>query len=103
MANVVLEALASGLPVVTSRESGNAEMIADGADGWIIDQPDDARDVAKAIAAALPHLDDPALARRARSKAEQFTLDRAAGRVLDVFVHLQSRRRSGPVGPLVAA
>lgn len=103
MANVVLEALASGLAVVTSRASGNAEMIDEGADGWIIDRPDDARDVAKAIAAALPHLHDPALALRARRKAEQFTLDRAAGRVLDVFVQLQSRRRPGPVGPLVAA
>ncbi len=103
MANVVLEALASGVPVVTSRRSGNAEMITEGKDGWIVDAPDDARDVARTIAAAMPHLVDPAIERQARSKAEQFTLDRAASRVLDVFVHLQSGRQSGSVGPLVAA
>jgi UDP-glucose:(heptosyl)LPS alpha-1,3-glucosyltransferase len=103
MANVVLEALASGIPVVTSRRSGNAELITEGKDGWLIDAPDDARDVAKTVAAALPALDDPAIERHARSKAEQFTLDRAAGRVLDVFLHLQSARPSNPVGPLVAA
>lgn len=103
MANVVLEALASGVPVVTSRDSGNAEMITEGKDGWIVDAPDDARDVARAVATATAHLGDPAIERHARSKAEQFTLDRAASRVLDVFVHLQSGRQSGSAGPLVAA
>jgi UDP-glucose:(heptosyl)LPS alpha-1,3-glucosyltransferase len=38
--NVVLEAMASGLPVVTSRKCGAAELIRDGANGYVVDALD---------------------------------------------------------------
>jgi glycosyltransferase involved in cell wall biosynthesis len=37
MSNVILEALASGLPVVASRIPGNTELIQDGANGFLFD------------------------------------------------------------------
>jgi UDP-glucose:(heptosyl)LPS alpha-1,3-glucosyltransferase len=51
---VVLEALASGLPVVTTRANGAAELIASGREGFIVEDP---RDI-DALAAALLRMQD---------------------------------------------
>jgi UDP-glucose:(heptosyl)LPS alpha-1,3-glucosyltransferase len=50
----VLEALASGLPVVTTRRNGAAERMESGRHGFILEDP---RDIA-ALAAALLRLQD---------------------------------------------
>ncbi|HPA17698.1 MAG TPA: glycosyltransferase family 4 protein [Verrucomicrobiae bacterium] len=46
-----LEALASGLPVITSPHNGSSEMMADGLDGFIVPDPSDARTLAAAMLA----------------------------------------------------
>ena len=51
--NVVLEALASGLPVVTSRLIGAAEAIEEGANGYLHDFPPDPDELADKIGLAL--------------------------------------------------
>ena len=51
---VVLEALASGLPVVTTRLNGASELMDSGREGFIVEDP---RDI-EALAAALLHLQD---------------------------------------------
>ena len=51
---VVLEALASGVPVITTRQNGAAELMESGRHGYIIDNP---RDL-EALAAALVGLQD---------------------------------------------
>jgi UDP-glucose:(heptosyl)LPS alpha-1,3-glucosyltransferase len=56
---VVIEAMASGLPVVTSRLAGAAEAISDGANGVLLDDPGDPAE----LAAALTRLLDPGLRR----------------------------------------
>jgi UDP-glucose:(heptosyl)LPS alpha-1,3-glucosyltransferase len=48
--NVVPEALASGLPVVTSKGNGAAEWLRPGIDGDIVDDPDDTPAVAAVLA-----------------------------------------------------
>lgn len=72
ISNTVLEAMASGLPVVATRVGGNAELIADGETGFLVpaEQPE-------ALAAALRrYIDDRALlgrhgaAARARAVAD---------------------------------
>jgi UDP-glucose:(heptosyl)LPS alpha-1,3-glucosyltransferase len=55
-ANVTLEAMASGLPVITTRQNGAAEILHSGVDGQIIAQGDDVQGLAEALAA----LQDPA-------------------------------------------
>lgn len=60
MPNAVLEAMASGLPVVATRISGNEELVVDGETGFLA-QPD----APAALAGALSRLiADPALGRR---------------------------------------
>jgi UDP-glucose:(heptosyl)LPS alpha-1,3-glucosyltransferase len=44
---VVEEAWASGLPVITSRFNGASELMTPGVHGWIIDDPRDARELAR--------------------------------------------------------
>lgn len=42
----VLEAMAAGLPVITSRRVGAAELITPGKEGWLLDDPGDDREIA---------------------------------------------------------
>lgn len=46
---VITEAMASGLPVITSRRAGASEMITDGVSGVLLDQPGDAGELADKI------------------------------------------------------
>jgi len=56
--NTIVEAMATGLPVVTTRHAGIPEMVRDGEDGFVVAE----RDVT-AIAQALLTLVDPAKSR----------------------------------------
>ncbi len=48
---VVLEAMAAGVPVITTRFNGAAERITNGREGYVIDSPDDVSALADAIVA----------------------------------------------------
>src|SRR6185312_17202667 len=50
---VVLEALACGLPVITTRYNGAAELLSPPADGLVLDDPHDAPATAAAITRML--------------------------------------------------
>jgi UDP-glucose:(heptosyl)LPS alpha-1,3-glucosyltransferase len=83
---VITEAMASGLPVITSRAAGASELITSGIDGLLTDEAWDA----DAIAAHLGRLrDDPGLRERlgaaARTRIEPFTWDRTAAETLAVY------------------
>lgn len=71
MPNAVLEAMASGLPVVASRIAGNEELVVEGLTGRLTD-PDDAGALREAL---RPLLTDPALresmGRAARRRVDQ--------------------------------
>jgi UDP-glucose:(heptosyl)LPS alpha-1,3-glucosyltransferase len=75
--NVVLEAMASGLPVITSTKSGGAEIVEAGRNGFVCDALD--RD---ALVTAMRKFTDRAFAesagRAARATVESFGLDRMA-------------------------
>lgn len=74
MSNALLEAMATGLPVVATRVGGNEELVRDRADGWLIP-----KDSVSAIAAALREAMDPDFRERlgafARARAEQFSFE----------------------------
>ncbi len=67
--NVVLEAMACGLPCVAARASGSRELIVEGETGHIY-TPDDAQDLARAVQRCLSS-DGAGLGKRARQVAMQ--------------------------------
>lgn len=62
---VVLEALSAGLPVVTSRYDGAAELLTEGVDGFVLDEPADI----EALADRVERLRDPLVRRRIAESA----------------------------------
>jgi glycosyltransferase involved in cell wall biosynthesis len=91
-ANVLLEALASGLPIVASAVGGNGELVFDGEHGLLVPPEDDA-----ALATAMGRLlDGKGLSARFRAAAARFVRDfdwpRIAGRYLDLYRQIADRR-----------
>jgi glycosyltransferase involved in cell wall biosynthesis len=68
--NVHLEALASGVPVVTTTRAGGAEVVAEGRAGAVLG-PDDEYGISAAMERYTA--DEPAVAEAARRCAEPFT------------------------------
>jgi UDP-glucose:(heptosyl)LPS alpha-1,3-glucosyltransferase len=87
-ANVTLEALAAGLPVITSAQNGASEIIEDDKNGFILPRADDD----KLIVHLLDHLADPAHRARfrqpAQALAQQYDLPRNLNATLAVFDRL---------------
>lgn len=84
--NVVMEAMASGIPVIAMEAGDISSLIDDGKTGFVVRQDDEA-----ALAERITRLSsDPSLCRRmgqaAREKAErEFSLDRLALQTLDAY------------------
>jgi glycosyltransferase involved in cell wall biosynthesis len=91
---VVAEAMASGLPVVTSRAAGAADLIAHGVSGWLTDDPWGPEPIAAGVRALAA---DPGLRDRmgaaARAAVEACTWDRTAAETMAVY-----REVVGPAG-----
>lgn len=83
--NANLEALASGLPVITSRYSGAANIIQHKRDGLIVENPGDPAEIAKNI----DYLFDPGLrekmGKQARLLAEQYTLEKNTESIIKLY------------------
>jgi UDP-glucose:(heptosyl)LPS alpha-1,3-glucosyltransferase len=90
---VVLEAWASGLPVITSRFNGAGELMTPGSEGALVDDP---ANVDEFCAAVEPFL-DPAVravsAAAARALALRHSLDRNCRELLAVYEEVAALRR----------
>lgn len=94
ISNTILEAMATGLPVVATRVGGNAELVVGGETGVLV-PPSDPDALATAIGA---YVADPALARRHGAAGRgrvlrDFSMERMLGRYLAVYDELLSPRR----------
>lgn len=74
--NVVMEAMASGLPVLTSAVSGVAELLPPSMRGFRVDHPDDPGEIALRLGALFDA--PPIISDEARATAEKFTWTRYA-------------------------
>jgi len=86
--NVHLEALASGLPVLSSAAAGGSEVIQQGRTGWVVARPETAL-IAEGLA-ALHEVPPEGWAQRARPTVEAFTYAAQAQGFTDIYRLLRS-------------
>ncbi|HEX4129904.1 MAG TPA: glycosyltransferase family 4 protein [Pirellulales bacterium] len=90
---VVLEALASGLPVITSRFNGAGELITPGQEGFILDDPADHAELTNMLRRLVDPLRRQAIGVAARRLAEEHSLDRNCREILAVYEEIVARRQ----------
>lgn len=86
---VHLEALASGLPVITTQSSGGSELIHNGGNGFVVDAPEDIESIAEKIAAVLDKEKYAAMSENARISVEQYTFDRHVEQLIDIYLSVK--------------
>ena len=91
---VVIEALACGLPVVTSRFNGAAELMQPPHEGFVLDDPHDHVALAQALIALIDPVRRDACGRAARQGAAAWTIEHHYRAWLDVFAEVAARRRA---------
>ncbi len=92
--NVCLEALASGLPCVFSSRSGGAEIVADGENGLILQDPTDAAEMAGLIRRCMDPERAAALGRSGRALALRFGVAANADAVEALYREVAVERMS---------
>jgi UDP-glucose:(heptosyl)LPS alpha-1,3-glucosyltransferase len=92
---VVLEAMAKGLPVVISGNVGARDLVREGVNGFVVSVPQDADLVAEAIFQALRPDMHPALSRAALATAREYTWERSARQVADIYQKILDARGIG--------
>jgi UDP-glucose:(heptosyl)LPS alpha-1,3-glucosyltransferase len=89
---VVLEALACGLPVITTAQNGASELLTDGGEGYVLTAPD----AHEELIAALDHITDDASRRRMQSQALRLgqlqTFEVHVARLIGIFEQVAASR-----------
>ena len=104
VSNTVLEAMASGLPVVATRVGANGDLIEDGMTGRLV-RADDSESLARGV---LAYFDDSVTARRhgraGRQRAEgRFSLERMVERYHRLYTKALQERAAGRAEARAAA
>lgn len=83
---VVLEAMASGLPVIVSKLTGAAELIKNGKEGLLLHNPTDSKEIAEKINVLVDNKDlRKQMGENAYKTAQEYSWDRLAKRILEVY------------------
>ena len=98
VSNTILEAMASGIPIVATRVGGNPELVDDGLTGRLV-PPSNPESMAAAI---LAYFNDPATGRRHGRAARQvavkrFSLERMVKDYLSLYDSLLHGRNAAPL------
>ncbi|HHT9136057.1 MAG TPA: glycosyltransferase family 4 protein [Candidatus Wunengus sp. YC60] len=80
-----LEAMASGLPVIASRASGVSEVITHGKDGFVINYPIDAKEIAHYINLLLEEGKRNQMGSAARQKSETYSFEANVEKTLRIY------------------
>jgi UDP-glucose:(heptosyl)LPS alpha-1,3-glucosyltransferase len=91
-ANATLEAMASGLPVITTRRNGAAEIIRAGVDGLVIDEPSDVDGLADALLALQDAKRRRDMGLRARETALRYPWEQPVQATLSVYERALAER-----------
>jgi UDP-glucose:(heptosyl)LPS alpha-1,3-glucosyltransferase len=87
--NVMIEAMASGLPVITTRSSGASELIQNGNEGFVLEDPADFNTLAEYINKTL--LNKKLMGEKARLKAENYPIEKAADEYMKNIMSIVSQ------------
>jgi UDP-glucose:(heptosyl)LPS alpha-1,3-glucosyltransferase len=97
---VLIEALACGTPVITSRLAGMAGWMEDGAQGLLLERPQDSAELAEALRRFVAQREDwPRMQASARRLAEDFSWDdiwRRTRSLYEEIVDAKTRSASAP-------
>jgi UDP-glucose:(heptosyl)LPS alpha-1,3-glucosyltransferase len=91
---VVLEALACGLPVITSRYNGASELLTPPREGYVIGDPHDCDRLAWCMTQLLDPARRAACAQAARAAATRWTFEHHYRQLLGVFQEAAARKRA---------
>lgn len=89
---VVLEALAAGVPVITTRFNGAAEVMTEGRHGFILDTPDDVSGLADRMERLLEDPLRKQCAEAAHRLASRVCMDRHADEIVKLYRELREAR-----------
>jgi UDP-glucose:(heptosyl)LPS alpha-1,3-glucosyltransferase len=89
---VVLESLAAGLPVITTRYNGAAECLSDGREGYVLDSPTDVDALADRIVRLADRAHRRECAELAPAAVQRFTMAQHAAEVVRLYDEI---RRGG--------
>ena len=95
-----IEAMASGLPVITSVNNGGSQIITEGVDGFILSNPGDADALAQLVRQLYQHPDlCRSVGENAARTAQSFTWDRTASETWEFLKQASARKSSSQRRP----
>lgn len=83
--SVIVEAMACGTPVVTTKHAGAAELITEGKEGMLIEDPYDHNELAEDLAHILDNNLAESMGKRARETAKACDWENVAKKTLEVY------------------
>jgi UDP-glucose:(heptosyl)LPS alpha-1,3-glucosyltransferase len=92
-ANVCLEAMACGLPVITTEENGASELVQNGRNGFVIDRWDDVQGLSACIKTLMQGDAFRHMGKDAHETARKYTWERHIRETVEVFDSLSNSQR----------
>lgn len=99
---VISEAMASGLPVVTSKGAGAADLVKDGESGLLVDEPWDSQAIARHIGWLINNPEARrVMGEKAREAIEPYTWDKCAKETMACYLRILDERldKQAPLKP----
>jgi len=90
--NVCLEAMACGLPVITTKENGAAEVVEHGTSGFLQENPDSEEELAQWLEQCLDREKLIEMGQRAEETSKTFTLERNLEETLALFRQIAAEK-----------